>query len=345
MKAKLWIIILGVALAMVACQRQKAVGPGITPVPTWTSTPEAVDVVDTFQSPQLMAEGIVDAYIDYLNDEDPDADAFFNEAYGSFNLAGSEYEKFLDQLDVESEDDWETEPATAMLFVLTSVCDVSLADFKQTIGKVTEFDDTYSEADIVGGALAARLISDTIVFALDKSKGSGDLGTNCSVFTSASELLNAAEEIQEMQTPVPIEVPAATPAFQRFRLGETARVGDWKVQITSFVDASSDVRSRGYDPEKGTRQILLQGVRVEYIGESTGNWDWDLSLALRTDQRMIPRTNYIDYSGALPEDTLVPSGSDEGVICCFDIPEDEELVALRIGESWGDDVVWFDLVR
>lgn len=343
MKAKLWTIILGAALVMVACGRQKAVDPGITPVPTWTSTPEAVEVVDTSQSALPMAEEIVDAYVDYLRDEESDADAFFNEIYRSFNLAGSEYEKFIDQLDVDSEDNWETESVTAMLFVLTSVCDVSLRDFRKTIEKVTEFDNTHSEGVIVGSALAVSLISDTIVFALDKSKGSDDLGTNCSAFTSASELLNATEEIQEMQTPVPTAVPTATPMSQRFRPGETAHVGDWKVLITGFVDASSDVRSRGYNPEKGTRQILLQGVRVEYIGESTGNWDWDLSLTFRTDQRVIPLTNYIDYPGALPEDTLVPNGSDEGDICCFDIPEDEELVALRIGASWDDDVVWFDL--
>ncbi|MDE0199883.1 MAG: hypothetical protein OXK78_16875 [Caldilineaceae bacterium] len=343
MKAKLWIIMLGVAFVMAACGRQKAADLGITPVPTWTSTPQAIEVVDASHSAQLTAEGIVDAYLEYLNDEVPDADAFFNEIYRSFNLAGSEYKRFIDQLDVRSEDDWETEPVTAMLFVLTSVCDVSLSDFRKTIDKVTEFDDTHSEAVIVGGALAVSLISDTVVFALDESKGSDDLGTNCSVFTSASELLNATEEIQEMQTPVPIAVPTATPMVHRFRPGDTARVGDWEVSIAGFVDASSDVRSRGYDPEKGTRQIFLQGVRVKYIGESTGNWDWDLSLTFRTDQRMIPRTNYIDYPGELPDDILVPNGSDEGVICCFDIPEDEELVALRVEESWGEDVVWFDL--
>ena len=341
MKAKLWTIILGAALVMVACGRQKAVDPGITPVPTWTLTPEAVEVVDTSQSAQLTAEGIVDAYVDYLNDEEPDAVAFFNEIYRSFNLAGSEYENFTDQVDVDSEDRWETESVTAMLFVLTSVCDVSLPDFRKTIEKVTEFDNTHSEAEIVGSALVGSLLSDTFAFALDKSKGSDDLGANCSVFTSASELLNATKEIQEMQTPVPTVAPTPTPP--RFRLGQTATVGNWKVLITAFVDATTDVKSLGYTQAKGTRQILLQGVRVEYIGQSTGAWIEDLQWALHTDQRVISPTGYRDYPGTLPDSTLVPNGSDEGLLCCFDIPEDEEPVALLIAASWSDEVVWFDL--
>ena len=341
MKAKLWTIILGAALVMVACGRQKAVDPGITPMPTWTSTPEAVEVVDTSQSAQLTAEGIVDAYVDYLNDEEPDADAFFNEIYQSYNLAGSKYEKFIEQLDAQPEDDWETEPVTAMVFVLASVCDFSLADFRQTIAKVTEFDETYSEEKIARSALAVSISSDIFAFALDKSKGSDDLGANCSAFSSATELLNATQKIQALQTPVPTVVPTPTPP--RFRPGQTATVGNWKVLITAFVDATTDVKSLGYTQAKGTRQILLQGVRVEYIGQSTGTWIQDLQWALHTDQRVITPTSYRDYPGTLPDATLVPNGSDEGLLCCFDIPEDEEPVALLIADSWSDEVVWFDL--
>ena len=155
---------------------------------------------------------------------------------------------------------------------------------------------------------------------------SGGLAIARSDSSEREPVQSSSESAKESSSPVSIEAKDETP--KHLTVGESSRIGDWEVTLTSFEVLKKVDSSFGYfTPDEGNRYVVAY-FTVKNAGEDSGTFLSQYSIYGRLRAKILYQndyeftsTNLLGHDNDLHNKSLNPLTSISGIIA-FDIVQE-----------------------